>query len=373
MAPSLYVQGPGALHALGPVLADLGEQALVIADTAVLRLLGERVDMLLTEHRLRITFRELTGEVTVDAADALAAPGADLDTAAIDVVVGLGGGKSLDAAKAVALRLDRPVVTVPTIASNDSPTSSGAAMYDERHNMVGAELLRQNPAAVIVDTELVAAAPASFLRAGIGDAIAKKWEALGCLHGTGMTPSGTRPLLTGIAIAESCYATIRRDAVAGLRACEEGRVTAELENLVEAVVLMSGLGFENGGLSLAHSLTRGLMPARGASIASHGEHVAWALLVQREAEGADESELLDLTRFLQTIGLPTNLDDLGMHAPTAGEIQEIARLTMTAPHLANLAQPVSETEIVAAISRVQARAAPGPDAVGTQSSSAIGP
>ena len=63
-------------------------------------------------------------------------------------------------------------------------------------------------------------------------------------------------------------------------------MTEDLEALVEAVVLLSGMGFENGGLSLAHSLTRGLMRARGARDALHGQHVAWATLVQRVAERA---------------------------------------------------------------------------------------
>jgi len=200
-APSRYVQGPGALEALGPLLAEHGTRPLVIGDAFVLDLLGERMGSLLVEAGLSATYRVLEGDITAAAADALAAPGADVDTGDVDVVVGLGGGKSLDAAKAVALRLDRPVVTVPTIASNDSPTSAAVAMYDDGHVMVGVDRLRTNPAAVVVDTELVVAAPTAFLRAGVGDAIAKRYEAAGCFAGTGVTPLGTRPLLTGVAIA----------------------------------------------------------------------------------------------------------------------------------------------------------------------------
>jgi glycerol dehydrogenase len=121
------------------------------------------------------------------------------------------------------------------------------------------------------------------------------------------------------------------------------------------VVLLSGMGFENGGLSLAHSLTRGLMQARGARDALHGEHVAWASLVQRVAEGADRDEVDDLRTFLREVGLPTSLPGLGMADPTQAELREIARLTMTAPHLANLAVPVTEDDVLAAILEVEAR------------------
>ena len=72
------------------------------------------------------------------------------------------------------------------------------------------------------------AAPVAFLRAGVGDAIAKKYEARGCLDGSGNTPLGTRPLLTGVAIADACFETIRRHAAAGLRDCEAGEVTPDV-------------------------------------------------------------------------------------------------------------------------------------------------
>src|SRR5690606_29068786 len=104
--------------------------------------------------------------------------------------------------------------------------------------------------------KLIAAAPARFLRAGIGDAISKKFEADGCLAGTGITPFGTRPLLTAIAIGDACYNTLRQHAAIALESVERNEVNDAVEATVEATLLMSGLAFENGGLSLTHSLTR---------------------------------------------------------------------------------------------------------------------
>ncbi|HRD63321.1 MAG TPA: iron-containing alcohol dehydrogenase, partial [Nocardioides sp.] len=198
-----------------------------------------------------------------------------------------------------------------------------------------------------------AAAPTRFLRAGIGDAVSKTFEAAACAAGTGVTTLGTRPLRVGAAIAGAAYATLRTHALAGLAACERQEVTDDLEAVVEAVVLLSGMGFENGGLSLAHSLTRGLMQARGARDALHGEHVAWATLVQRVAEHDDPAEVADLRGFLDSLELPVTLPGLGMPDPTPEEIREIARVTMTAPHLANLSLPVTEDDVVAAIQTVE--------------------
>lgn len=342
---------------LGAVVAPYGERPIVVIDPVVHDLLGERLAEILSAAKLEPEVQLLTGEITAAAADAIAAA---TRTLGAGVVVGVGGGKALDAAKAVSLRLGLPVVTVPTVASNDSPTSSAIAMYDDDHRLVSVEAMPANPHAVLVDTELVANAPVRFLRAGIGDAVAKKFEAAACLAGTGVTTLGTRPLLIGSAIADACYATIRHDGPAGLAACERGEADPPLEALVEAVVLLSGLGFENGGLSLAHSLTRGLMQARGARNALHGEQVAWATLVHLVAVGAPPEEVIDVQGFLAALSLPTTLSDLGMARANETEIREIARVAMGAPHLANLPRPVTENDVVAAILQVEAVA--GPDA-----------
>lgn len=346
--PLRYVQGPGALDTLGDLLTPYGVHPVVVTDPFVLSLLGARLDALLVA--LAPEVRVLTGEITAAAVDEIAA---SVRGCGAGVVVGVGGGKSLDAAKAVSIRLGLPVVTVPTVASNDSPTSGAVAMYDDEHRMVAVDAMPANPHAVVVDTALIAAAPAAFLRAGIGDAVAKRFEAAGCRAGTGVTSLGTRPLRIGSAIADACYATLRECAEDGLAACERGEVTDALEATVEAVVLLSGLGFENGGLSLAHSLTRGLMRARGASSALHGQHVAWATLVQLVAEGAAPEEVDDLRAFLRRVGLPVSLPELGMTDPTPYDVRGIAEVTMTAPHLANLAVPLTEDALVAAIDGVE--------------------
>lgn len=348
--PLRYVQGPGALDQLGGLVERFGPTPVLVTDPFVRDLLGSRVETILGESGLAPVVRVLPGEITAAAADTITDSVKDVGAG---VVIGLGGGKALDAGKAVSLRLGVPVVTVPTVASNDSPTSRAVAMYDDQHRMASVDQLAANPHAVVVDTALIAAAPAHFLRAGIGDAVSKTFEAAACAAGAGVTTLGTRPLRIGGAIASAAYDTLRAHAVAGLAAAERGEVTDDLEATVEAVVLLSGMGFENGGLSLAHSLTRGLMQARGASSALHGQHVAWATLVQRVAESAPDPEVADLRDFLRSVGLPVTLPELGMTDPTVEEVRQIAAVTMTAPHLANLARPVTESDVVAAILEVE--------------------
>lgn len=346
-SPPRYIQGPGALDELGRIAAAYGPRTVIVADQVVLDLFGGR---LAAQFERPVPMLPFAGEITRAAIAALADEAAPHDPT---LVIAMGGGKALDAGKGVAARLDRPMVTVPTIASNDAPTSGAIAVYDERHVMIAVDRMPRNPEAVVVDTAVIAQAPTRFLRWGIGDALAKKFEADGCAAGTGVTPFGTRPLLTAGAIADACYRTLREHAVTALADVERHAVTDAVEAVVEAAVLMSGLGFENGGLSIAHSLTRGLVLARGAGAAPHGEQVAYGLLVQLAAEGRDDTELRDIGGFVRSIGLPATLRDLGMADPSAEEMAEIARLTMTAPHTANLAVPVTATALVEAMRRIE--------------------
>lgn len=350
VAPTRYLQGPGALDALGEAAAPYGPVALVITDPVVHSMLGRRVEATLAMAGMVPVFGMLAGEITHAAADDLAAVHAE---AGAGVVIGVGGGKALDAGKSVALRLELPVITVPTIASNDSPASGAMAMYDDAHTLVSVDRLPRHPEAVVVDTELIARAPVAFLRSGIGDAVSKKFEAEACLVGGGQNLVGTRPLLSAGAIADACYSTIRAHAVGAIHACENDEVTDDLEAVVEAVVLMSALSFENGGLSLAHAMTRGLMPARGASTAMHGAHVAWGLLVQLVVLSRPLAEIDELMAFYREVGLPVSLADLDLPDPSPEELADIVVRSLGAPHIVNLPVTVDAASLTAAIAVVE--------------------
>jgi len=349
----LYVQGPGAIAELGGIVARIGGAPLVVIDEQVQVLLGEAV---IRSFAVRPGVAPFSGEVTDAAVALLVGSGRDCD-----VVVAVGGGKALDAGKAAALRLRVPVVTVPTIASTDGPASRGIAIYDDAHKLVRVDQLPQNPAAVVVDSQIIANAPARYLRAGIGDAIAKTFEAEACWAGTGLTKHGTRPTHSGRALAHAAYTMLRRSGIDGIVAAERHEVTEALEATIEACVLLSALGFENGGLSIAHSVTRGLMTLRGAKDRLHGEHVAYGTLVQLAVEGRDDAEILDLAAFLVKVGLPCSLSALDVRGPTDPEIGLIAAATMKSPHMKTLSRPLQADDVAAAIRRVEALAEAAPD------------
>jgi glycerol dehydrogenase len=324
---------------------------VMVVDRQVAEFLGDRLFAELSRGTDAII--RFSGEITEAAVERLAAEAA---SHAPGVVVAVGGGKALDAGKAVALRLAKPVVTVPTIASTDAPASRGIALYDDAHRLIRVEQMPANPALVIVDTSVIAAAPAHFLRAGIGDALAKKFEAEGMCAGGGLNKHGTRPLATALLIGDACYRLLREHGAAAMRAAGTGEVTAALEATVEAVFLTSALAFENTGLSIAHSVTRGLVTARGVAQIPHGYHVAYGLMVQFAAEGRGMDAIDDLGAYLAAVGLPASLSEMGMSDPTDEDLERVADLTMTSPHIGNVATPLTADDLRRAVRLIEGRA-----------------
>ena len=353
--PTRYVQGPGALDQLGALTLALGQRPAIIVDADVLPLIRPVLDAAFAGRAsLVLPFR---GEVTRAAIAALTDQARAADC---DLVIGIGGGKGLDVAKGVCLGLGAGFVAAPSIASNDSPTGRAMAIYDDDHALVAIDTIPDSPLLVVADTRLMAAAPARFLRCGMGDALAKGFEARRAVADGASNFFGGRASRTALAIADGCYATLRQFGVAAMAAAQAHVPDEAFEAVVEANVLMAGLGWESGGLSYAHAVVRGLSRARGAKAAPHGEQVAFATLVHLAIEGRDDGFIRDLMDFARAVGLPVSLEALGMTDPTDAEIVEIARATGIGPAGGRIVVAASTEEIAAAIRRVQGLAGAQP-------------
>jgi glycerol dehydrogenase len=351
-APARYIQGPNAIDQIGELVARLGQRAVLIADCVVLGLVGGRIESACAAANVRCTSIEFNGDIVPTEVERLAALARAHEPV---VVIACGGGKSIDAGKALAHQLGCRVVTVPTVASNDAPTSKNYVLYDEQHRLLRVEHLPANPDAVIVDTEVIVRAPLHLFTAGIGDAIVKKFEVAQCVAAGGRNMYGAGACRAAVALSELCHDTLRADAVEALAAVRAQRVSDAFERVVESTVLHSGLGFESGGLSISHAMTRGLSAVRGARDALHGHQVAYALWVQLVLEERPAAFLDDMAQFYVQTALPRTLGELGMPNVTPQEMHTIAAGTMTAPHVRNFWRAVSAEDLVRAMEEVERR------------------
>jgi glycerol dehydrogenase len=244
------------------------------------------------------------------------------------VIVGAGGGKLLDAARAVASDLKLPVVNCPTIASSDAPCSALSVIYTQEGVVDEYRIYARNPDLVLVDTAVVAQAPARFLVAGMGDALATLLEARTCVEGRVKNMRGGGSTQSALALAQLCYRTLIADGLAAKRAVEIHAVTPAMERIVEANTLLSGLGFESSGLAAAHSIHNGLTAVQATHSYLHGEKVAFGALTQLILEGKPRPEIEELLTFSCEVGLPITLAQVGLENCPAKIVAKIAERTV---------------------------------------------
>ncbi len=316
-APGRYIQGRDAARKIGEVLEQLGsERPLVLRDPVVGDIMGDALEAL-----SEATHLEFGGECSPSEIDRVARAASE---GGADAVVGIGGGKTLDTAKAVALPGGLPIVVVPTIASTDAPTSSLSVVYSEEGEFQEYRFFGRNPDAVVVDTSVIARAPVRFLVAGIGDGLSTYFEAEASSRTRSPAIAGGAPTLAALTLARLCYDTLLEYGVAARLANEQGAVTPAFEKVVEANTLLSGLGFESGGLAAAHSIHNGLTVLEGTHHYWHGEKVAFgtiSMLMLQESPAELSEELVD---FCITVGLPVALEDIGVGEAGREELQRVA-------------------------------------------------
>ncbi|MGB3423847.1 MAG: glycerol dehydrogenase [Castellaniella sp.] len=347
-SPHQYVQGPGALAQLGACAAALGaRRPFVIVDTGILNVLQPALMRGLGDLAADTTCVAFAGECTRAEIERLSGLAA---TAGADLIVGVGGGKTIDSAKGVRIQCGKPIFIVPTIASNDSPTSRLVVLYTQEHAVDAVLRMPTNPDLVLVDTDVLVKAPERFFVSGIGDALSKKFEAEQCIGSRRNNFYDAQAPLLAQAVANLCYDIVRQDAESALNAVRRKQADDAFERTVEATILLSGLAFENAGLSISHSLTRGLSAVPGSAGALHGEQVAFGLLVQLLLEGKSADFMADLLAFYERVGLPRSLTALGFQGDPAEAADTIARITWErAPYIGAFTFPLDQGRLAAAI------------------------
>ena len=304
--PGRYIQGFDALQSLGKEIARFGKKALLLVDPFVYEKILPTF-LAKVEESVSVQVEKFGGECSDEEIERLSKL-----AAGVSLVVGVGGGKTLDTAKATAYTLNVPVLIAPTIASTDAPCSALAVIYTASGEFKRYLVLPSNPDVVLVDTRVVTQSPARFLVSGMGDALATWFEAESCQIKYAGNMTGNTGSMTAYALARLCYETLLDYGVLALSACEAHISTPALEKVVEANTLLSGLGFESGGLAAAHAIHNGLTALAPTHHYYHGEKVAIGTLASLFLTGKDPQVIDEVYSFCEAVGLPTTLADIDL-------------------------------------------------------------
>jgi glycerol dehydrogenase len=305
--PGKYIQGVGALCELPPLIRLFGERGLILASPTSEKVILPGSGLDINDHTLSV--ERFGGECCEKELFRLAAI---IRERKVDVLVGMGGGKAIDTAKIAADRAGIPVIIVPTIASTNAPCSGCAVLYSEEGVYESVSYQKSNPAIVLVDTDIIARAPVRFLVSGMGDALSTWFEANSCSKTQSENECGGLSTITGLNLARLCYDTLLQYGAIARIAALQHIVTPALERIVEANILLSGVGFESGGLASAHSIHNGLTALEETHAYYHGEKVAFGLLAGLQLTDAPPEESGVVYSFCEEVGLPTTLADIGL-------------------------------------------------------------
>ncbi len=326
ICPRRYIQGPGVLGELGMAIKPLGKKALILWDATLRNSVGETVRQSLRDAEIDWFETDFQGEATLAERKRV---GDLAKENGCDISVAVGGGKVLDVGKGAAIDCGMRIVTVPTIASNDSPTSAASVWYDENHNFRYFECYPFNPDLVLVDSRVIVNAPVRAFIAGMGDALSTWIEMEASAQTRTKNLSGGTPTMAAAALAKLCFETLLEFGPDARRDVENKVLTPAVEKVIEANTLLSGIGFESGSLATAHAIGNELsnIPACQQAGMMHGEKVAFGVATQLCLDDSVTASYRNmLFDFMIGIGLPVTFEDLNMKNVGQGVLRHIAEV-----------------------------------------------
>lgn len=269
-----------------------------------------------------------------------------------EMIFGMGGGKALDTAKGTAEKAGLPVFTFPTIAATCAATTALSVVYKEDGNFDSFYFFDKPARHSFINTEIIAAAPERYLRAGIGDTLGKYFECHFAARGDRLKHSSA----LGREISNMCYLPLREYAVDALKECRENKAGDALEQAVLANIVSTGLVsllvLDEYNCAIAHSVYYGLVLLPGFEEENlHGDVVAYGVLVQLMVDG-EEEKAKEMKAFLQKLGIRTTLAEMG--APMEREaLAAVLKETVTGPDMEHIPYEVTEEMIYDAFYKVE--------------------
>lgn len=324
-----YFYGKGCIEELTKEIIRFGGKPLVIGGISSTEIILNRCrDEWKTSH-IQAHIIKHSGECSVNWAEKYVKEGL---AAGCTVVVGIGGGKCIDLAKAAATIGKWNVITVPTSAATCVATSAVCVMYDDQGRTDHSIAMNQEVDVAIVDTEIIAAAPRRTLAAGIMDSVAKLVEVKHKLHISSYKDCELRQYI-GYINAKGIYDFLLGE---GKNAYEGNYTDDQYSDLFMTNLLHTSVvsGFCSGAaqMALAHALYDALRKwfVDDTRKAMHGELVAIGVLLQMRFNGDPYWEIKRVRELMERMHMPVYLEDAGFVGTAENKnvlIEEIAKIS----------------------------------------------
>lgn len=345
-----FTIGEDAFDAFKPEMGTCGTDVAVIHGEKAWMASRELVVPAIKKAGLKLTRELLYGhDATYENVEAILS---DKAVREADMLLAVGGGKCIDTVKLAADKLGKPVFIVPSIASNCAPITKISIMYHEDGSFRDIPRLAHVPAHCFINPKLVLAAPARYLWAGIGDAMAKHVESAWSAKGGERLDYGSE---LGIVAGRMCFYPMLQEGEQALRDAKEGNVSKALENTILNIIISPGIVSVsvhpnyNGGI--AHALFYGMTSRKHIEQNHlHGEVVSYGTLVNLMVD-EDWEKLRQTYALNKAIGLPVCLADLELEK--GDTLEDVLEVTMANQEMTHTPYPVTKDMIYEAIQRLE--------------------
>ncbi|MDX5628971.1 MULTISPECIES: iron-containing alcohol dehydrogenase family protein [unclassified Brenneria] len=350
--PAQILRGPGVISQLGDICALLGKRALVIGGHQSLAAVNDKIRRQLEDSAVELAGSAwFGGESSEENIRRLAQAVKDQKA---DMVISVGGGKSLDTGKAVGVETNVPVVTIPTIAATCAAVTPLTIRYHDDGRFRDLFPLPQAPAAVIIDSEIIAAAPLRWLAAGLGDTLAKWYEFRAISDHLGQQSGVAR---SSCANSRICYDLIGSYGASACDAVRAGKPGAELDQVLDAIFMFAGLTslMSSGAHAAAsHAIYEGFTVCDKTRAFGHGLLVGFGNLCLLALENRSDEELREAIKLAHACAVPLRLREIAQL--NSEELDSIVQASLHAPDMANMPGVVTAAALYQAIARVEALA-----------------
>ncbi len=309
-APVQYINKKHALIELGMYLSYWGEKVLISGGERALGSSLNTIEDGLLKAGLKWETHIFAGECCDNNIDKIANKARNIEA---NIILGVGGGKSIDSAKLAADRSDCYMVAVPTIASTCSATSALSVIYTSSGIHKRDHYLPSHPVLVLIDPVIIAEAPDKYLKSGIIDSLSKWYE------GRAVFEDMSNPDLfsqAAINLAELVNKEITEHAYPSVKSCLDNRVNESLIKVIDLNIYLTGiiqsLGQKTCRGAAAHAIHNGLTVLKESHDLLHGIKVAYGIIVQLFLENKSKNEINNLVKFFKGLDIVPSLKGLGL-------------------------------------------------------------
>jgi glycerol dehydrogenase len=302
--PQYYIQGPGILSSSAKYLINLGvgKRSLVLVDKAVKTCTSAMFDSF-DENKIPYQTVDFDNQIRLDRIIDLIMQLRGQD---FDCIIGVGGGKTIDVAKRIGWALKIKIIAVPTSIATDAATSRTAVAYGLENEIVEDKSLN-NPDCVIVDSSVIVQAPIRLFNAGMADALSKRYEYLLSIKCNEKNWYDGDPAFFIDHISTDMHLLLLRNG-RYLKDCfAKHELNDSVEQAITAMLLMSRIVWDAGGLRGAHDMFEEFHDAGYGNNCLHGEIVGYFDLIQLLLEEYPENEFEELYGLYKELQIPLKI------------------------------------------------------------------